>query len=354
MPSTPLEITAQWKDIEKPVITGLENGKTYCAAVEFEVSDNDGIASVKAGNITLIEANGKFTLEKGIGNVTVVATDHTGNTAKVTVTVNDGHTYEWQDENGQYWKKCKFCGDETAKKDIPTITINGADTVCVTQDYKFSFTLPEGATDAVYGYEFEYMGASGLEPVTEDGKLYGAVPAADYDLSANSFKVTATAKTADGFDISASKVVSLKSEHTDAAPKDHKCDVCGATLSEHSGGEATCKDKAVCDYCGEEYGALAPNSHADLKHFPAKAATKTAEGNIEYWYCSDCGKYFKDAAATKEIAKADTVIVKLPDDSEPPQTGDNSHFALWLALFTVSAAGVMGAGVYSKRRRSSR
>ena len=348
-------LTAIWKDIVNPVITGLENGKTYCDTAEFEVTDNVGVASVTANGGELIpDAYGKYTLEKGKGTVTVVAKDNSDNETSVTVTVNNGHTYEWQSENGQYWKKCKFCDDETAKKDIPTITINGADTVCVTQDYKFSFTLPEGATDAVYGYEFEYMGASGLEPVTEDGKLYGAVPAADYDLSANSFKVTATAKTADGFDISASKVVSLKSEHTDAAPKDHICDICGATLSEHSGGEATCKDKAVCDYCGEEYGALAPNSHADLKHFPAKAATKTAEGNIEYWYCSDCGKYFKDAAATKEIAKADTVIVKLPDDSEPPQTGDNSHFALWLALFTVSAAGVMGAGVYSKRRRSSR
>ena len=348
-------LTAIWKDIVNPVITGLENGKTYCDTVEFEVTDNVGVASVQVDGVEWTPgANGKYTLAAGIGTVTVVAKDNSDNETSVTVTVNNGHTYEWQSENGQYWKKCKFCDDETAKKDIPTITINGADTVCVTQDYKFSFTLPEGATDAVYGYEFEYMGASGLEPVTEDGKLYGAVPAADYDLSANSFKVTATAKTADGFDISASKVVSLKSEHTDAAPKDHICDICGATLSEHSGGEATCKDKAVCDYCGEEYGALAPNSHADLKHFPAKAATKTAEGNIEYWYCSDCGKYFKDAAATKEIAKADTVIVKLPDDSEPPQTGDNSHFALWLALFTVSAAGVMGAGVYSKRRRSSR
>ena len=355
VPANVGRLTAIWKDSVNPVITGLENNKTYCDTVEFEASDNVGVASVQVDGVEWTPgANGKYTLAAGIGTVTVVAKDNSDNETSVTVTVNNGHTYEWQSENGQYWKKCKFCDDETAKKDIPTITINGADTVCVTQDYKFSFTLPEGATDAVYGYEFEYMGASGLELVTEDGKLYGAVPAADYDLSANSFKVTATAKTADGFDISASKVVSLKSEHTDAAPKDHKCDVCGATLSEHSGGEATCKDKAVCDYCGEEYGALAPNSHADLKHFPAKAATKTAEGNIEYWYCSDCGKYFKDAAATKEIAKADTVIVKLPDDSEPPQTGDNSHFALWLALFTVSAAGVMGAGVYSKRRRSSR
>ena len=354
VPANVGRLTALWRDIEKPDITGLENGKTYCAAVEFEVSDNDGIASVQVDGVEWTPgANGKYTLAAGIGDVTVVVTDHTGNTENVTVTVNNGHTYEWQSENGKYWKKCKFCGDETAKKDIPTITINGADAVCVTQDYKFSFTLPEGATDAVYGYEFEYMGASGLEPVTEDGKLYGAVPAADYDLSANSFKVTATAKTADGFDISASKVVSLKSEHTDAEPKDHICDICGATLSEHSGGEATCKDKAVCEYCRKEYGELAPNSHVDLKHFPAKAATKTAEGNIEYWYCSGCGKYYKDAAATKEIAKADTVIAKLPDDTKSPQTGDNSHMALWMALLFVSGGAVIGMTLVSKKKKHS-
>lgn len=230
-----ITLTARWKDIEKPVITGLENGKIYCDTVEFEVSDNDGIASVQVDGVEWTPGtDGKYTLAAGIGDVTVVVTDHTGNTENVTVTVNNGHTYEWQSENGQYWKKCKFCDDETAKKDIPTITINGADAVCVTQDYKFSFTLPEGATDALYGYEFEYMGASGLEPVTEDGKLYGAVSAGDYDLGAKSFKVTVAAKTADGFDISASKVVSLKSEHTDAAPKDHICDICGATLSEHT------------------------------------------------------------------------------------------------------------------------
>ena len=37
-----------------------------------------------------------------------------------------------------------------------------------------------------------------------------------------------------------------------------------------------------------------------------------------------------------------------------PQTGDNSNLAVWFALLAVSAAGVIGAGVYSKRRRSSR
>lgn len=95
---TSVTLVAQWKDIQKPVITSLENGKTYCDAVEFEVSDNDGIASVKAGKNKLTAGtNGKYTLEKGIGTVTVVVTDNAGNIAQVSVTVNNGHTFgEWQ------------------------------------------------------------------------------------------------------------------------------------------------------------------------------------------------------------------------------------------------------------------
>ena len=88
---------------------------------------------------------------------------------------------------------------------------------------------------------------------------------------------------------------------------------CNAVETEKcSGGKATCKDKAVCEICKESYGSLDPNSHTDLKHVDAKAATAAAEGNIEYWYCGDCDKYFSDAAATKEITKAATVTAKLP------------------------------------------
>lgn len=79
-----------------------------------------------------------------------------------------------------------------------------------------------------------------------------------------------------------------------------------------SGGMATCKDKAVCEICGKSYGTLDPNNHAHLKHIDAKAATVAEEGNIEYWYCGDCNKYFSDAAADKEITKAATVTAKLP------------------------------------------
>ena len=89
---TSVTLVAQWKDTEKPVITGLENGKTYCDAVKFEVSDNDSIASVKAGNTVLTATNGKYTIEKGAGTVQIVAKDNAGNTAEVTVTVNNGHT----------------------------------------------------------------------------------------------------------------------------------------------------------------------------------------------------------------------------------------------------------------------
>ena len=80
--------------------------------------------------------------------------------------------------------------------------------------------------------------------------------------------------------------------------------------AEHSGGKATCKDKAICEICGDSYGSLDPNNHTDLKHIDAKAATAAEEGNIAYWYCDGCKKYFSDVAAKTEIAKADTVTAK--------------------------------------------
>ena len=82
--------------------------------------------------------------------------------------------------------------------------------------------------------------------------------------------------------------------------------------AEHSGGKATCKAQAVCEICKESYGSPDQNNHTDLKHVDAKAATVAEEGNIAYWYCGGCNKYFSDKDGTKEIAKADTVTAKLP------------------------------------------
>ena len=136
--------------------------------------------------------------------------------------------------------------------------------------------------------------------------------------------------------------------------KDHKCDDCGKKLTEHSGGKATCKDKAKCEVCGAEYGELDAKNHTNLKHFPATAATKTTEGNIEYWYCEGCGKYYSDKDGTKEIKKADTVTAKLKDDSKSPQTGDTSNLALWIALLFVSGGAAIGTTVVSRKKKYNR
>ena len=419
-------------DGTSPVITGIEAGKTYCAAQTITV-DEKYIGTVKVnGTEVILDENGQFILSPASGEQTIVVTDKAGNETRVIVTVNDGHTYEWQSENGQYWQKCKFCNHETAKKDIPTINISGADKVCRTQDYKFSFTLPEGATDAAYGYEFIGLGDGPLTPTVENGLYSGIIKASTYPAEENSFKLIVSAKTADGFDFSAEKTVTIQNEHTggtatcieqatceicgekygDLKPhsyspdwstdetnhwhectecraktdevehtdgnkdhkcdvcekilsectdtnKDHKCDLCGKTLSEHSGGKATCKDKAKCEFCGESYGELNVNNHSDLKHFPAVAATKTAEGNIEYWYCSGCKKYYKDAAATQEIKQADTVTAKrpsgtiTPDADKSPQTGDNSNLLLWIALLFISGGAVTATTVYGRKKKRS-
>ena len=174
---------------------------------------------------------------------------------------------------------------------------------------------------------------------------------------------------------------------------------CGVVFHKaaHSGGKATCKAKAVCEFCKASYGSLDPNSHADLKHIDAKAATAAAEGNIAYWYCDGCGKYFADAAATREITRADTVTAKLPQPTTPPTatptasptaqpttapqaaeqprrtaqptvqptaaptvqpvstipaTGDTSSPILWAALLLCSGAG-LAVTAYKKNRHRS-
>ena len=318
-------------DATVPVISGIEAGKTYCAAQTITV-DEKYIGTVKVnGTEVILNENGQFILSPASGEQTIVVTDKAGNETRVTVTVNDGHTYEWQSENGQYWQKCKFCNHETAKKDIPTINISGSDKVCRTQDYKFSFTLPEGAKDAAYGYEFIGLGDGPLTPTVENGLYSGIIKASTYPAKENSFKLIVSAKTADGFEFSAEKTVAIQNAH--------------------SGGTATCKDKAICEVCGESYGELDPNNHANLKHIDAKAATKTSEGNIEYWYCDGCNKYYKDAKATQEIKQADTVTAKLP---QSPLTGDTSNLMLWIALLFISGGAAIGTTVVSRKKKYNR
>ena len=119
----------------------------------------------------------------------------------------------------------------------------------------------------------------------------------------------------------------------------------------HTGGKATCTEKAVCEVCGKAYGEPDPKNHTDLKHIPAKAATEDAEGNIEYWHCEGCNKYYSDKDGTKEIAKADTVTAKLP---KSPPTGDTSSLSLWIALLLASGGAATAAAVVLRKKKHKR
>ena len=225
-------------DNVQPVISGVEDGKTYCEAQTVTVDEKHiGTVTVNGTEVGLDES-GSFTLAPADGGQKIVVTDKAGNTAEMTVTVNDGHTYgEWvSNGDGTHTRQC---------------TVDGC---------------------------------NGLE--TKD------------------------------------------------------C----------SGGKATCAEKAVCEVCGKAYGELDPKNHTNLKHFPAKAATEDSEGNIEYWYCEGCNKYYSDKDGTKEIAKADTVTAKLP---KSPQTGDTSNLMLWIALLLASGGVLTGVTVFDKRKRHS-
>ena len=225
-------------DGTSPVITGIEDGKIYCEAQTVTIDEKYVDTVTVNGTEVTLDEGGSFTLAPADGEQRIVVTDKAGNTAEMTVTVNDGHTYgEWvSNGDGTHTRQC---------------TVDGC---------------------------------NGLE--TKD------------------------------------------------------C----------SGGKATCKDKAVCEVCGKAYGEPDPKNHTDLQHIPAKAATEDAEGNIEYWYCEGCGKYYSDKDGTEEIAKADTVTAKLP---KSPPTGDTSNLMLWIALLLASGGAVIGAAVVSKKKKHS-
>ena len=185
-----------------------------------------------------------------------------------------GHdfTTSWTHDDNMHWKQCSRCD----KKD--DVSPHTWDSGTVT-------TAPTCTKAGERTYTCTECGATKIEPIPATGH-------------------------------------SWKSDWTsDATHHWHECanESCDVTdnagkngYAEHSGGKATCTQNAVCEICGDSYGSLDPNNHTDLKHIDAKAATAAEEGNIAYWYCDGCKKYFSDAAAIKEITKAATVTAKLP------------------------------------------
>ncbi len=69
-----------------------------------------------------------------------------------------------------------------------------------------------------------------------------------------------------------------------------------------------CKHVPAPDGYGVKPAAPSKNCVHTLQATEAKESTCTEEGNIDYWYCADCAKYFSDAESTNEITYADTVV----------------------------------------------
>ena len=452
-------------DGTSPVITGIENGKTYCEAQTVTVDEKYVDTVTVNGKKFTLDESGSFTLAPADGEQKIVVTDKAGNTAEMTVTVNDGHTFdEWTSNgDGTHTRQCTAdgctegvetdnCTDED-KNHICDICGNiisnhedaNQDHVCdlcgkVISNHEdadnnhicdYCDKVISNHEDADEDHVCDFCGKtiSNHEDANKDhvcdycGKVFSNHEDADKDhVCDHCVKVISNHEDADddhvcdfcGKTISnhedankdhvcdyCEKVISnhedadkdhvcdycekIISNHEDAnkdhvcdycekvisnhedadkdhicdlcgktisnhedADKDHVCDLCGKVITNHAGGKETCRDKAVCEVCGKAYGELDPKNHTDLKHFPAKAATEDAEGNIEYWYCEGCGKYYSDKDGTKEIKKADTVTAKLP---KSPQTGDTSNLSLWIALLFISGGAVIGTMVISKKKK---
>ena len=375
-------------DGTSPVITGIENGKTYCEAQTVTITEKYVDTVTVNGTEVTLDENGSFVLSPADGGQKIVVTDKAGNTAEMTVTVNDGHTFgEWTSNgDGTHTRQCTAdgctegvetdnCIDEDKNHicDIcGNIISNHED---ANQDHVCDLCgkVISNHEDADNNHVCDHCGKviSNHEDANKDHVCdYCEKVISNHEDADNNHicdycdKVISNHEDADKDHICdhCGKVISNHedankdhvcdlcgktiSNHEDA-DEDHVCDYCGKVITNHIGGNKTCRDKAVCEACGKSYGELDPNNHTDLKHFPAKAATEDSEGNIEYWYCSGCNKYYRGKDGTKEIAKADTVTAKLP---KSPQTGDKSNLMLWFALLFISGGACTALTVKRKYR----
>ena len=255
-------------------------------------------ADDNSGTLSDVDASMKYSTDGGAS-----WTDITGATATVT-----GVT---ADKDIQVVKK----GDGTATADSDVQIIDVTQAAIPAGIGKTDCTTAAQNDGTVTGVDstMEYRLSSASEWTSISGNTVSGLANGTYDVRV---KANGT--------VLASEVATVTiGAHTCAAQGDWQHDenghwklcACGAEVDRaaHTGGEATCTEKAVCDVCGEEYGELNASNHTNLVKTEAKAATHMTEGNIEYWYCDGCDQYFSDEAGTQEIALADTVIPKLTE-----------------------------------------
>ncbi len=123
------------------------------------------------------------------------------------------------------------------------------------------------------------------------------------------------------------------------------------THTEHTGGTATCKDKAVCTVCGKSYGELDPQNHTgetEIKN--AKDATCTAEGYTGDKVCKDCGVTLEAGKAIEKTAHTyKDGVCTVCGAKENPETAD-SLLTVCVVLMLACSAAVTGLAIYGKKK----
>lgn len=79
-------------DTVAPVISGIENGKTYCIEKAASVTDENDVTLTANGRTLPIDKNGNFVISAADAEQKITATDKAGNSVEITVTVNKTHT----------------------------------------------------------------------------------------------------------------------------------------------------------------------------------------------------------------------------------------------------------------------
>lgn len=343
MPAENITLKAKWKDIEKPtgeIIIGTNKWHEFLnkltlglffkdtQEVTINASDNSGMVFVsylitdqelseeELGSLVyyaydepfLIEPNGEYIvyvmLVDASLNITYLRSDRItlDNVQPVIGGIEDGKIY------------CEAQTVTINEKYIETVTVNGT---AVELDENNSFILPAADGEQKIVVADKAGNIAEMTVTVHDGHTFG-------DWKADGDGTHSRECTVDG------------------------CK--GVETMTCSGGNATCTEKAVCEICKGAYGELDPNNHADLMHIDSKAATEDAEGNIEYWHCGGCDKYYSDKDGINEIKKADTVTARIKGNSKSPRTGNASDLALWISLLFVS--GGTCTAIKAKRKKS--